>query len=126
MDPNQTQNQNPTNSGPANVPPVAPPPAPPVNPIMPAPNDPPSQQNGKMIFLIVLGTILLISLGIIYFMAMQMNNSKQTPTPTPIPTQALPTLTPTPTPLTEDDIDTIDLGSPDTDLKTIDEDLKQL
>lgn len=60
-------------------------------------------------------------------MAQQLNSpSRQesiTPTPTQVPT---PTSTPTPTPLSEKDIDTIDLGDPDTDLKIIDEDVKQL
>ncbi|MBI4092244.1 MAG: hypothetical protein HY427_03510, partial [Candidatus Levybacteria bacterium] len=44
----------------------------------------------------------------------------------PTPTQALPTSTPTPTPLSEKDIDTIDLGDPEADLKSIEDDVKQL
>lgn len=84
------------------------------------------KSNGKMILFIAAGILLLIVLGIIYFMAAQFNSRNKAREITPTPTQALPTSTPTPTPLSEKDIDTIDLGSPEADLKNIDEDVKQL
>lgn len=113
MDPNQNQNiPNPT------------PPQAPVSP--PAGNVPTPKSNGKILLFIAVGILLLIVLGVIYFMATQLNNQNKTEDITPIPTQALPTSTPTPTPLSEKDIDTIDLGSPEADLKGIDEDVKQL
>lgn len=125
MDPNQNQNiPNPTPpqapSAPAgNVPPVPMPPPSPVPPEAP-------KSNGKILLFIAVGILLLIVLGVIYFMATQLNNQNKTQDITPTPTQALPTSIPTPTPLSEKDIDTVDLGNPETDLKNIDEDLKQL
>ena len=131
MDPNQTQNQNlnnpntPTSSVPP-VPPAPPPPAPPpVAPSQPSPTQE-AKSNGKVVLFIVAGILLLIVLGAIYFMAQQFRSSSQqkpTPTPTQVPT---PTSTPTPTPLSEKDIDTIDLGNLDADLKNIEDDVKQL
>ena len=142
MDPNQNQNQTIPNPTPpqapvsptaGNVPPVQPASpnaslggsaAPPAPPNVPSAEDPKS--NGKIILFIVVSILLLIVLGVIYFMATQLNNQYKTERITPTPTQALPTSTPTPTPLSEKDIDTIDLGNPEADLKTIDEDVKQL
>lgn len=82
------------------------------------------KSNSKMILFIVIGILLLIVLGVIYFMATQLN--KQNAAPIPTPTQALPTSTSTPTPLSEEDIDTIDLGNPEADLKNIEDDVNQL
>ncbi len=123
MDQNQTPTppiQNPTPV----VPPVQ-------SPVPPAPSNPtPSapKSNGKIILFIAVGILLLIILGAIYFMATQLNNRTKAPevTPTPIQVSATPTPTPTPPPLSEKDIDTIDLGSPEADLKNIEEDVKQL
>ena len=82
--------------------------------------------NSKMVLFIAVGILLLIVLGVTYFLATKLNNQNNaqvTPAPTQVPT---PTLTPTPTPLSEEDIETIDLGSPETDLKGIEDDVKQL
>jgi hypothetical protein len=78
-----------------------------------------------VIIFIVVGIILLVVLGLTYFIAQQMSlpGNQPIPTPTQVPT---PTLTPTPTPLSEKDIDTIDLGNPEADLKIIEDDLRQL
>mgnify|MGYP001585049948 CR=1 FL=1 len=125
MDPNQNQTTMNTTapqvpSAPAgNVPPV------PMAPPSPVPPETP-KSNGKILLFIAVGILLLIVLGVIYFMATQLNNQNKTEGITPIPTQALPISTPTPTPLSEKDIDTIDLGNPEADLKSIDEDVKQL
>ena len=84
------------------------------------------KSNGKILLFIVVGLLLLIVLGVIYFMATQLNKQYKTERITPTPTQALPTSTPTPTPLSEKDIDTIDLGGPEADLKSIEDDVRQL
>lgn len=140
MDPNQNQPQTPT--PPPTVPPVQNPMGGPTTPA-PPPQVPPSgapqpvslpdqgtgqsapKSNGKIILFIIIGTFLLVVLGLIYFMAQQFNSSRQNIAPTP--TQILtPTPSPTPTPLSEEDIDTINLGSPEADLKVIEDDIKQL
>ncbi len=84
------------------------------------------KSNNKMGLFIVLGILLLVVLGVIYLMVQgfsKQNEMRAIPTPTQTP---IPTNTPTPTPLSEEDIDTIDLGSPAADLKNIDEDVNQL
>ncbi|OGH17744.1 MAG: hypothetical protein A2868_00170 [Candidatus Levybacteria bacterium RIFCSPHIGHO2_01_FULL_40_15b] len=128
MDPNQNQNiQTPPVQNPMGTPggTIPPPPTTPI-PSIQTPNNPIGKSNGKVILFIAVGILLLIVLGVIYFMATQLNNQNKTEDITPIPTQALPTSTPTPTPLSEKDIDTIDLGNPETDLKSIEDDVKQL
>ena len=125
MDPNQNQTTMNTTapqvpSAPTgNVPPV------PMAPQSPVPPEA-TKSNRKTLLFIAVGILLLIILGVIYFTATQLSSQYKTEKITPVPTQALPTLTPTPTPLSEKDIDTIDLGSPEADLKSIDEDVKQL
>lgn len=129
MDPNQNipnQNQMPPAPPPAGiVPPAQQPPIPPTPPMSSQVENP--KLNSKLILFIAVGILLLFVLGLIYFMAQQLNSSPQqesiTAAPTQIPT---PTMTPTPTPLSEKDIDTIDLGNPENDLKKIDDDVKQL
>lgn len=133
MDPNQTQNQNLDNPTPpsGNVPPppnIPTPPAPQGGPGIPPQSTGPveNKQNGKLILFLVISILLLIVLGVIYFMATQLGNQNKVGTITPTPTVAQPTSTPTPTPLSEEDIDTIDLGNPEADLKNIEDDVNQL
>lgn len=87
--------------------------------------DPPKSGN-KMILLAILVFVMFIIVIGIYFFALQYNAPRETPQPTPAPTiPSSPTPTPTPT-LDEKDIDSVDIPNPETELKPIDEDVKQL
>lgn len=127
MDPNQPPNQALNNPAPpaGNVSPVPPTPTPTTSPPSGRQGGPAVLPNSKIILFIVIGILLLIVFGVTYFLASQLGKQNQAQV-TPTPTQALPTSTPTPTPLSEKDIDTIDLGNPEADLKGIEDDVKQL
>ena len=126
MDPNQQQN-NPTA-------PSAPNPMVSVNPVPPpagqaplangAQMNPPKNGN-KIILLAALAFVMLLIVIGLYYFASQYNAPSKNPQPTPVPTVSTPTLTPTPV-LSENDIDAVDIVNPETELKPIDEDVKQL
>lgn len=113
-------NLGPTAEGTAPIPESSTPDPAPVN------SSTPPQSNGKVILFVVGGVLLLVVLGVIYLLALQFNNQgkvevAQVPVSTPMPQAS-----PTPTPLSEEDIDKIDLGDPQTELNNIDSDVKQL
>lgn len=89
---------------------------------------PPVKSGGnKTILFVALGVLVVITLGVLYFLALNFNNtSYQASQITPIPQKAA---SPTPsvqTQATEADINTIDLGNPDEDINSINQDLGQL
>lgn len=128
----------------ASIPQAPPPPLPPQTPVgnPPPPFQPPPVQapppppgrpatgssmgSNKTVLFGGLGVIALAIIGGIYFLAVQYSQkTAQVPEITPIPRISL---SPTP-PLveaTEADIDNIDLGDPENDLKGLDQDVKQL
>ena len=101
----------------------------PPTPTLPIPDgahiDPPKSGN-KIILLAAIAFIMFLIVVVIYLFALQNNAPKETPVPTPVPTVIL---TPTPTPtqtLDENNIDAVEIIDPEVELKTIDEDVKQL
>lgn len=133
---NQSQNLPPT-SPLGTIPPapqVPTPPTPqPTNPITPPIQPPPlpqasdsSKGSNKAVLFGGLGVIALAIIGGIYFLAVQYSQkTAQVPEITPIPRVSA---SPTP-PLveaTEKDINKIDLGNPENELKGIEQDLKEL
>lgn len=129
-----------------NIPPQTPPPAntPPVPqvaspepPVSPTPDQPVTAYsapktpgNNKTIMLLILVVVMALIVGGIYFLAIKAQDTQTAPvaeiTPAPQPTTE-PTTAPSPTAVpTDEDVNNLDLGNPEEDLKTIEDDLKQL
>lgn len=97
---------------------------PPVAPPSPQDNNE-KQPVNKSIFFIVAAIIIVVILALLYFFALNSSNQDIQEAPVPIPT-ASPTPIQITEELTEDDIETIDLGNPEGDLEEIEEELNNL
>lgn len=83
----------------------------------------------KMILFIIIGLVVLVILGVVYFMALRASTPTettqiQTPTTAPSPS---PTQIPSPTiGATEENVENIDVPDPSQDLNTINQEVNQL
>lgn len=102
---------------------------PPVNPPTPAANPPdikaPSGAGGKILLFVLTGIVVIVLVSATYFLAIKNSVQPQNPKNAPI---LQPTVSPTP-PTVEiqaETVESIDLGNPEEDIKSIEQDYNQL
>lgn len=135
MDPtqNQQQQQTPVSPQPVSPPPVSAPPVsnppvgvppPPPQPVTPNQVPPPPHGSDNKILFILIGALSLVVLVILVFILLNRQAG-----PSQIPANVTPTVSqeaPTPSPTAEEDVESVDLGTVEAELKDIREDLEGL
>lgn len=136
MDQNNNQQVNrPVNTPPPEAPPIVPssPPSP-QNTISGSPQFSPgtppveNKPGSKKLVIAIVIVAIILTIGITYFLLSHISPREPAvseQTPVVVEPTATPTLIPTPT-LSAEDVNSIDTGDPSTDIKSIDEDAKQL
>lgn len=122
MEANQTPSIPPLESS---APPAVPPVAPAVQPIQKPPGGGPNK-----LLLLLLGILFIVFIGLLFYFITQVMSPKTSSEstqvyPTPI-TQISPSVSPTPSLETDEDVEAIEIGSPEGDLVDINADLNSL